>query len=71
MEGKSIVIVSNSRKGENLFHCWDAGNSFFVHTGRGKRGIDNAYSQLRKLYPKITMSITHAAHKNRIIGYYN
>lgn len=66
---KQIMITSNSRKGENIFHCWNATESFYVYTQRGKRGIDAAYSDLKSLQ-NITMSICHCAPKAQIASYY-
>lgn len=70
---KQLRILSNGRKGENLFHCWNADLSFYVYTQNGKRGIDAAYADInkgRELGARIVMSITHCAYKNRITGWY-
>jgi hypothetical protein len=66
---KQIMITSNTRKGENVFHCWNASLSFYVYTQNGKRGTDAAYSDISK-HPNITMSIAHCAPKKEITGYY-
>lgn len=67
---KSIIITSNSRKGENIFHCWNSTESFFVFTQRGKRGIDAAWADVSKEFDKIVMSVTHSVYKHRITAYY-
>lgn len=67
---KSIIITSNSRKGENIFHCWNASQSFYVFTQCGKRGIDAAHSALNKMFGNIYMNITHSAAKDQIVSFF-
>lgn len=66
---KQVLITSNTRKGECLFHCWNATESFYVYTQNGKRGMDAAYADVKK-YPNITMSIAHCVAKKDIIAWY-
>lgn len=68
---KRQIITSNTSKGENIFHCWNATCSFHVFTQRGKQGIDAAYADLKKQFGTIVMSVTHSVPKNEIYSYYN
>lgn len=68
---KNQLITPNTAKGENIFHCWNATESFYVFTQRGKRGIESAYSQLKKQFGKIYMDITYCANKKEIVQYFN
>ena len=61
------ILNANTQKGENIFHCWNANESFWIHTSRGAKGVNEAYQKLgRKKSGAVYLSTSFSAIKSKI-----